>query len=352
MGTAIAWPLADNGHSVRLVGTHLDKEIIASCLRQRHHPRLRKAIPATVEFYFVGDLAAALFGADIVVSGVNSFGVRWIGRTVGPHLRPGQLLVGLTKGLEVADNGDLRIMPDVLAGELPATVRGEVGLAAIGGPCIAGELASRRPSCVVLGSRDAGAAEQLAAAFRTSYYHVWTTTDLAGLEVCAALKNAYAISVGMVHGRAEQADRRDTSGARMHNLAAAVFAQACREMDRVLQVVGATRSFAFELPGAGDLYVTAQGGRNLRLGRLLGLGHSYAEARAVMAGETLEGAETVRAVSQALPKLQARGLVAPEELPLMRALARVVVGGQATDLALEGFFGQGGTLARRSRAES
>lgn len=156
----------------------------------------------------------------------------------------------------------------------------------------------------------------------------------------------------MLRGMAERADGRDAAGARMHNLGAAVFAQAGREMDRELQMLGATRSCAYELPGAGDLYVTSQGGRNVRLGRPLGLGHTYAESRAVMAGETLDGAETVRAVSRALPKLQARGRVAPEELPLMRALVCVVVDGQATDLALEGFFGQEAFLTSRWQAGS
>jgi glycerol-3-phosphate dehydrogenase len=44
MGTAMAWPLSDNGHHVRLVGTHLDTEIIASCLKKRCHPRLRRRL--------------------------------------------------------------------------------------------------------------------------------------------------------------------------------------------------------------------------------------------------------------------------------------------------------------------
>ncbi len=57
---------------------------------------------------------------DIIVSGVNSLGAHWIGQTIGPYVQPGQLIIAVTKGLEVAENGDLIILPDVLSRELPA----------------------------------------------------------------------------------------------------------------------------------------------------------------------------------------------------------------------------------------
>ncbi len=338
MGTATAWPLADNGHEVRLVGTHLDGEIIRSCREQRYHPRLKRVLPSGVRPFFVEEIAQALDGVDVIVSGVNSLGVHWIGQTIGPYLQPGQLIIAVTKGLEAAENGDLRILPDVLADELPDGVRDRVKLAAIGGPCIAGELAGRRHSCVVFGSRDRDAVERLAQIFRTPYYHVWTTTDLVGLEVCAALKNAYTLGVGLAAGLLERAGGPDAAGAHMYNLAAAVFAQGCTEIERMLQIVGGTRVFAYGLPGAGDLYVTCQGGRTVRLGRLLGKGHTFAEAREIMAGETLEAAEIVRTMGKALPKLTARGIISSEDFPLLRALVDVVVHGRPVDLPLDDFF--------------
>jgi len=338
MGTAMSYPLADNHHEVRLVGTHLDGDIIHSCRQSRHHPRLRREILPLVQPFFVEEIDEALDGVDLVVSGVNSFGVRWLGRTVGPYLRPGQRVIAVTKGLETAPDGELLILPDVLAEELPESMREQVTMAAIGGPCIAGELAGRRATCIMFGSRRAGAAEELAALFRTPYYQIWTTTDLVGLEICAALKNAYALGVGLAQGLLERAGGADAAGAHMHNLAAAVFAQSCVEMDRMLELMGATRDLAFGLPGAGDLYVTCQGGRNVRLGRLLGLGHTYPEAQGLMAGETLEGAETIRIMGDALPRLEARGRIGPQDLPLMRNLVNVIVRGHTVDLSLGEFF--------------
>ena len=338
MGTATAWPLTDNGHAVRLVGTHLDHNIIKSCKEQRYHPRLKREIPPTVQPYYVDEVAQALNGVDIIVSGVNSEGVHWIGQTIGPHLRPGQLIIAVTKGLEATENGDLLILPDVLVSELPERLRDQVTVAAIGGPCIAGELAARRQSCVVFGSREREAAERLAGTFRTPYYHVWTTTDLLGLELCAALKNAYTLAVGIAAGLLEKTGGPDAADAHMHNLAAALFGQACTEIDFALQLAGGTRAFAYGLPGAGDFYVTCMGGRTVRLGRLLGLGHTFTEAREIMAEQTLEAAMIIRVMGEAIPKLTTRGILAPEDLSLLRALADFVVHDRPIDLPLDAFF--------------
>jgi glycerol-3-phosphate dehydrogenase (NAD(P)+) len=344
MGSATAWPLSDNGHTVRLVGTHLDGEIIRSCKERRFHPKLQRELPPGVRPYAAEEIAEALDGAEIVVSGVNSSGVHWIGRTIGPLLRPGQSVIAITKGLEADAEGNLSILPDVLRAELPPGVRDRVSLAAVGGPCIAGELAGRRQTCVVFGSRDAAAADRLAQAFRTSYYHVWTTTDLVGLEYCAALKNAYTVGVSLALGFLARTGGPDAAGAHMHNLAAALFGQACTEIERILRAVGATTSFAFGLPGAGDLYVTCVGGRTVRLGTLLGQGHGIVEAREILAGLTLEGAEIIRMMGQGIPRLVAAGRIGAEELPLLRALVDVVVEGRPVTLPFDAFFGGSGRV--------
>ena len=338
MGTATAWPLSDNGHTVRLVGTHLDADIIRNCKDKGFHPRLKRQLPPGVRPFFVEEIAQALEGTEIVLSGVNSYGVHWIGQTLAPYLRTDHLLIAITKGLEATAEGDPTILPDVLRGELRANVRERVRIAAVGGPCIAGELAGRRQSCVVFGCPDREAVERLAAAFRTPYYHIWTTTDLVGLEFCAAMKNAYTLGVGLVHGVLEKAGGIDAADAHMHNLASAIFGEACTEIERIVQAMGGTRSFAYGLPGAGDLYVTCQGGRTVKMGRLLGLGHTYAEARQIMAGETLEGAAIVQVMASVVPRLVARGLVKADELPLLRTLIDILVHGRPVDLALDRFF--------------
>jgi glycerol-3-phosphate dehydrogenase (NAD(P)+) len=335
MGSALAYPLSDNGHTVRLVGTYLDEATVASCKEARYHPRLRRTLPDNASAFYLAELDEALAGADIVVSGVNSLGVRWLGKTLGPRLREGQLLIAVTKGLEASAGGEPRILPDVLRDELPDGIRGRIPIAAIGGPCIAGELAGRRQSFVMFGCRDGAALARLAKAFSTSYYHVRPTTDLLGLELCAALKNAYTLGVGLAAGFLEAQGGPDAAGASMHNLAAALFAEGTTEMARILEISGCRKELAYMLPGAGDLYVTAMGGRTVKLGRLVGSGKSYAEARSILEGETLEAAEIVKTMGILLPALEREGKIGPRELPLLRALVAVVVGGEPVDLRLD-----------------
>src|SRR3954454_9193036 len=98
MGSALALPLADNGHDVRLVGTHLDREIIDTIRSTGVHPCLGRELPAAVRPYQLEELEAAFADAEIVVSGVNSFGVPWAGEHRAPLLQPGPVVVSVAKG--------------------------------------------------------------------------------------------------------------------------------------------------------------------------------------------------------------------------------------------------------------
>jgi glycerol-3-phosphate dehydrogenase (NAD(P)+) len=334
----MAWPLSDNGHHVRLVGTHLDREIIASCLEERCHPRLRRRLPDNVQPYYVDQIAQALEGVNLIVSGVSSPGVHWIGRTLAPHLKPGMKIIAITKGLEATADGNLRILPDVLADELPAAARSQVTLAAIGGPCIAGELAGRRHTCVYFTSRDAAALPLLRQMFKTPYYHIFLSTDVIGVEVCVALKNAYTLAVGMAEGMLERLGGPDEASAQNHNPAAALFGASAKEMARLVSVLGGNPAMVTSLPGVGDEYVTCMGGRTVRLGRLLGKGLTYEQARAEMAGETLESAFVVAQIAKALPGLEARGLLGRDELPLTRCLCRTISENAPPDVDFDHLF--------------
>jgi glycerol-3-phosphate dehydrogenase (NAD(P)+) len=338
MGSAMAWPLRDNGHEVALVGTHLDDEIIESCVKTRFHPRLRRNLPEGVKAFFFKAIDGALEGADIILCGVNSLGVRWITDVLGPRVRPGHKVLSITKGLEVTGDGRVLTFPEVIEAGFPEDVRGKVHAAAVGGPCIAGELAGRRQTCVVFGSKDIAAARELAGVFRTAYYHVWPTAELLSLEAGVALKNAYTLGPGYAYGLLEKEGGPDAAGASMHNLASAFFAQGIREIGEMIRVLGGNPDFAGVLPGAGDLYVTTMGGRTVRLGKLLGQGKSYKEAREIMAGETLESVEIVRAMGKLLPRLEEKGRTTGKDFPLMRMLVGLIGGKAPAEVPLDEFF--------------
>jgi glycerol-3-phosphate dehydrogenase (NAD(P)+) len=154
---------------------------------------------------------------------VNSLGIHWAADILNPILPATVPVLMLTKGLE-GDRQKLSIFPDVIRQGLPEGVRDRIRIAAVGGPSIAGELASRRHTCVVITGKDQALLDQLCDLLRNPYYHIWASTDLVGVETCVALKNAYALAVGLVHGWLEKEGTAD-NGAVMYNLAAGIFAQ-------------------------------------------------------------------------------------------------------------------------------
>jgi glycerol-3-phosphate dehydrogenase (NAD(P)+) len=361
MGTAITWPLRDNGHEVRLVGTHLDDGIIQSLRHDCFHPGLGRRVPDGIKTHLLSELPQALEGADIVVSGVNSLGARWAGRTLSTLLRPGAVVLSLTKGVE-ADGDALRIMPEVLASELPDGLRHEVSTNAVAGPVLAYELSGRRISATVFAGNDEATLRGLRDIFTNDYYRVWCSTDLVGVEVFAALKNAFVVGIGAARGMLEAAGGPDEIGAGMHNTAALLFAAATKElaqivgMARALKNPGFQRLWAFEKPAfseasvanlqaAGDLYVTATGGRTFRLGWLLGTGMTYSQAKEAMREDTLEGAFAVLQMAKILPAWERNGWIAPADLPMLRAIIRAVTEDKPLQLPWGDLMGAGKIFA-------
>jgi glycerol-3-phosphate dehydrogenase (NAD(P)+) len=335
MGTAFAWPLADRGHSVRLVGTHLDHEIVEATRQTRVHPKLGLAVPDGVEIYPVEDLGRALDGADGIALGVSSAGVRWAGLQLARVGGAGLPLAMVSKGLEW--NGtELRVLPDVLVEALGAEAD-DIAPVAVAGPCIAGELARRVPTAVVFTGRSPELNDTWAGWVRGPYYHVWTTTDVVGAEVCAALKNAYAMGIALAQGLHERAGGQPGSIA-LHNYEAAVFAQSIWEMQKLIRLLGGDTEQAAWLPGVGDLDVTCNGGRTGKFGRLLGLGLGRDEAIARMQGATLECLEILKALREATAAFIRGGRLAAGALPLAEHLAAIALDGSALEMPFERFF--------------
>ena len=349
MGTAMTIPLSDRGHDVRLVGTHLDTDIIEEIHDSRRHPKLRVTVPERVlPFHHLG-LREALQGADLVILGVNSLGVTWAAEALAPYLKPDIPVLFLTKGLS-GEGQRIQLLPDRFRESFAPSVGSGVPTMAIGGPSIAGELAARRETWVVLTGTDGDLLRRTADLLRTPYYHVWTSTDVIGVEVSVALKNLYALAVGLVAGLLEVAPKTENS-APMHNPAAAIFAQALSEMTYLVWRWGGLPSTVVALPGAGDLYVTCQGGRNARLGRHMGMGVPYRQAMSrFMVGETVEGAQLALEIGPTIEAMIGRGDLAGEALPLLRAVIEMVCRDGLAKIPWGEFFAEG--MAEASSKDS
>ena len=209
-------------------------------------------------------------------------------------------------------------------------------LNAIGGPCIAHELAARRQTGVVFTGEDPQILARLKDELQTGYYHIWTSTDVVGVEVCSALKNAYAAGVALAVGMMEAAGPDGL--ANMYNPQAALFAQGIHEMGVLLRLLGGGLDNLHGLPGPGDLYVTVFGGRTVSLGKLLGKGIPFTEARQILAGVTLESVEIIARVAEALHKLEGRGLVKAADFPLLLHLNTIIHQGAPVNIPWDAFF--------------
>ena len=345
MGSALCIPLADAGHAVRLVGTHLDEDIVQSLKHASHHPKLDLPLPSSIRAYSLGELSDAMQNAKLIVLGVSSAGVRWAARQIAPFVRADVPILMVSKGLEW--NGEsFRTLPDVLCDELPSSVRSQAFPVAIAGPCIAGELARRVETCVVFTGRNPALTALCASFFAVPYYHIWSSEDVVGVEASAALKNAYAMGIAFALGLHEKrkggpiADSAPAPGSiALHNYEAAVFAQAVYEMQRIVSLAGGNAASAAGLAGVGDLDVTCSGGRTGRFGRWLGLGLGVSEAVRRMHGATLECLDILRVVRSALADLQARAALGASELPLLRHMAAVALDDAPVDMPFSEFFG-------------
>ena len=340
MGTALCVPLLDRGHDVRIVGTHLDTSWIEELRRSSTHPGLGTALPRGATYATIDGLADSLRGSDGVVLGVSSAGIRWAGRTLGELLAPDTRLAMVTKGLEWAD-GRFATMTEVFVSALPAALGRSVAPVSISGPCLAGELARRVETCVVMSGPDAGQVEWWAGLVATPYYHVRVAADARGNQLATALKNAYAIALGIVAGARgveEQTAPRDVAmqATANFNAEAATFAQSAVEIDRLVRLEGGETRSVMGLSGVGDLLVTCHG-RNHRFGAWLGAGLPLAEVLRRMEGVSLEGVEAVRELARALPAFETAGRISRAELPLARHLVDVLAGGSPGTIPFDRF---------------
>ena len=280
-GTALARMLAVNGSDV-LLWSAIPQEI--DSLAQTHvHPNLPgMVLPETLRF--TKDLAEACSGQDILVFAVPSVFVRSTAAKARPHIRYGQVIVDVAKGIE---QDTLFTMTEVLADELgkedgPRGIR----LVALSGPTHAEEVALDLPTTIVSASPDTEAAEIVQEAFTNGCMRVYTNPDIKGVELSGAMKNVIALGVGISTGLGYG------------------------DNARAALITG--------LAGIGDLIVTAtsQHSRNNRAGQLIGQGRTPAQAVKEV-GMVVEGMNALPAAIELSDRYQV-------DMPIVRTVNAIV----------------------------
>lgn len=328
MGSALAFPLHTNGHTIRLVGTPLDRGIIDELKASGQHLNLKRQLPEGVAYYQIEDVRAAMEGADLLVNGVSSFGVGWFMSEIIPLIPEALPVLSVTKGMVNQLDGQLISFPEVFA----AATDGKVSFNAIGGPCIAAELADHHHTEVAFCGPDMDQLRWLKRLFSTDYYHISLSTDVRGIECAVALKNGFAMAVSLAIGLYSESEWREF--ARLNDQAA-LFGQSLREMAGVVRLCGGhADSLSF---GIGDLYVTVFGGRSRKIGTLLGRGMPYDQAMASLSGLTLESVIIVTRTAAAIRALIASGKTTAAEFPLLLHVDDVINQGKKVAIPWEAF---------------
>ncbi|MFO8111559.1 MAG: NAD(P)H-dependent glycerol-3-phosphate dehydrogenase [Desulfosalsimonadaceae bacterium] len=276
-GTALADLLAGKGFRVDLWA--YEPEVAESINSERENRLFLPEIILEKKLRASNDLAEVVSGKDLVLMVVPSHEMRRVAGLAAKHLPEEAVVVTASKGIE---NKTHLTMTGVLGELLPGKGR----LAVLSGPSFAIEVAQRMPTVVTAAATNIDIANHVQAVFATSYFRVYTNTDMIGVELGGAVKNVIAIASGIVDGLGLGLNSR-----------AALITRGLAEIRRLGIHLGANPHTFAGLAGVGDLMLTCTGtlSRNHTVGKMIGegkkLGDILSEMRMVA-----EGVKTAKSV--------------------------------------------------------
>ncbi len=302
-GTALSLLLQRNGHSVTMWG--IDPGYMEQVRRTRRNPRYLPGaeLPPSVEL--TSDMAQCVPAAEMVVAAAPTIYLRSVCERMRPQLRPGQLVVNVSKGIEEETL--------LLGSQLIDQVCGDgLRLAGLYGPSHAEEVARQLPTTVVATSRDEELACTVQDAFMAPTFRVYTNTDTLGVELGAALKNVIAIAAGVCDGLGFG-----------DNAKSALLTRGLAEIKRLGVAMGARPETFAGLTGLGDLITTCISpyGRNRRVGMRIAEGESMEQIIESM-DQVAEGVRTTVSACALADRYAV-------EMPITRAVHRVLFEGQS-----------------------
>lgn len=258
-GTALAILLCGNGHKVTL-WSKLEREVAALTANRGSIPNLPGAkLPE--EVVVTGELSVALAAPDLIVSAVASPYVRETARLCAEYIKPGQIIVNVSKGIE---EHTTKTLTDILCEELPAA-----DVAVMSGPSHAEEVSRGIPTTCVVGAATKKTASFIQDIFMTEFFRVYTNPDITGIELGGSIKNVIALAAGVADGLGFG-----------DNTKAALMTRGIAEIMRLGVAMGCRVETFAGLSGIGDLIVTctSKHSRNRNAGYLIGKGLTMEEA--------------------------------------------------------------------------
>ncbi|MCA9554044.1 MAG: NAD(P)-dependent glycerol-3-phosphate dehydrogenase [Myxococcales bacterium] len=276
-GTALGHLMAQQGAQV--TAWAFEPEVVEEINVHHENRTFLPGFPLPESYRATHSLQEALQGAELVLIVCPSHVMRTVMTSAAPYLPPEVPLVSATKGIE---NETLMTMSEVLEDVLP--VGYHPMLAFLSGPSFAKEVAQQLPTAVSVAARYERVAARVQALMSAPYFRIYTSTDVAGVELGGALKNVLAIAAGAADGLGLG-----------YNTVTALITRGLAEINRLAIKRGANPLTLAGLAGMGDLVLTCMGGlsRNRMVGQKLGQGLTLEEITRDMR-QVAEGVRTAR----------------------------------------------------------
>ncbi len=306
-GIALAKLLFVNGHDVYVWSALSDE--IEMLQKEREHKTKLPGVILPEQMIFTTDLSLTMKDSEVLVLAVPSPFVRSTAAKMNEWIADGQIVVNVSKGIEEAT---LHTLSAVVQSEMPTA-----NVAVLSGPSHAEEVGKQIPTTIVVGAKDKITAEHIQSLFMNEVFRVYTSPDVLGIELGAALKNVVALAAGIADGVGYG-----------DNTKAALITRGMAEIVRLGTKMGGKKETFYGLSGIGDLIVTCASmhSRNRRAGILIGQGYSMEEAMAEVK-MVVEGVYSAKAALKLAEKYDI-------SMPIVEQVNAILFEGKAPEAAV------------------
>ena len=298
MGAAFAFPCLDNNHKVTLSEPYDLKLIKKLSFKKKFHPVLKLNLPKKLTIKkFSKEILNLKW--DLIVIAVSSSGIDLVRKNLKNVKNKCPLLV-LTKGLKYDKNSK-----KIITMSEQLNLGNKFIVSSLKGPCLANELARKIKSSTVIANKNLKVAKSIGKLISTNYYQVEFSKDIRGVEISSAIKNIYSMIIGSGEGL---------------NTSSSMFRKSISEMIYLIKYFKGKEETIYGLAGIGDLYVSAMGGRNSKMGKYLGKGFTFKYAKKkFMPNDTIEGAQLASEIAPFILKK-----INSKKIPLMIDLLKSI----------------------------
>ena len=300
MGSAFTIPCLDNKNHVTITEPYSKIFIKDYLSKNKFHSALKIKLPKKLKFKkYSKYLLKEKF--DLIVIALSLSGIDFIGNQL-KELKIKTPILVLTKGLKY-EKKENKI---VTISEKLKKKYNVKNVSVLKGPCLAKELAQKNQTSVVIANKNINIAKSIGKKISTYYYLSEYSTDVVGVEVCSAIKNIYSMIIG---------------AGQSLNSSSNLFQKSLLEMKFLIKYFKGKDETISGLAGVGDLYVSAAGGRNSKMGSYLGKGYTFKVAKKrFMFKDTVEGEQLAKEIGPFILKK-----IDKKKIPLMVSLLRAIL---------------------------